>query len=65
MEAVESMDAWVWLSLTIVKQVSFLTNMYADGNKFYSTFINKMRNIFNIRGENYKFTPNNLIFCSN
>jgi len=26
----------VWLSLTIVNQVSFLANMNAEGNKFYS-----------------------------
>jgi len=36
MEAVESMDAWVWLSLTIVNRVSFLANMYTEDNKFYS-----------------------------
>jgi len=32
----ESMDGWIWLNLTIVNQVLFLANMYAESNKFCS-----------------------------
>jgi len=39
MAAVENMDGWVWLSLTIINQVPFLANMYAEDNKFYSNKI--------------------------
>jgi len=31
------------LSLTIVNQVSFLANMYAEDNKFYSSLLNAFR----------------------
>jgi len=29
----------MWLSLTIVNQVPFMANMYAEGNKFYSILL--------------------------
>jgi len=35
MMVVESMDSWVWLSLTIINQVPFLANIYVEDNKFY------------------------------
>jgi len=38
-----SMDDRVCLSLTIVNQVSFLANMYAEGNKFYSSLLNAFK----------------------